>query len=61
MRESITTGAVAVGLVALLLASPAIADALTAALSGHPVLAIGLMCAALAAPAAWFCTRPADC
>lgn len=59
MRESITTGAVAAGLLALLLASPAIADALSNALSGHPVLAIGLMCAGLAAPAAWFITRPA--
>jgi hypothetical protein len=61
MRESITTGAVAVGLLALLLASPIIADAVTNALSGHPLLAIGLVCAALAAPAAWFITRPTDC
>lgn len=60
MRESITTGAVAVGLLALLLASPIIADAVTNALSGHPLLAIGLMCAVLAAPAAWFITRPTD-
>lgn len=60
MKESITTGALAAGLLALLLASPIIADAFSDALSGHPVLAVGLMCAALAVPAAWFCTRPAD-
>jgi fructose-specific phosphotransferase system IIC component len=60
MRESITNGALAVGLLALLLASPTIADAVTSALSGRPVLAIGLVCAALAAPAAWFITRPTD-
>lgn len=57
MRDSIATGALAAGLVALLLASPIIADALSNALSGHPVLAIGLLCAALAAPGVYLVTR----
>lgn len=57
MRDSIAAGALAAGLVALLLASPIIADAFAGALDGHPVLAIGLLCAALAAPGVYLGTR----